>query len=283
MLSKYSYIIGLEPSKGARSPVLWNKAYKTLGIDCSMLPIDIPDLPSLRSTFQNLVSDESCLGGCIAFPYKEHFLQLIGLSNVDVDASSIGAINCFYRNANGTFSGLNTDYIAFRKHFLSSCSELLKSSVSEISVVGFGGVGKAVLQALKNISKDFDFRINLVTTKHDLCVGSDINIVNYNDRFAAYSASQIIINCTTLGCNNLSSKSIFNESQLGSLSKCLCFYDLIYTPLQTLNMSLALTASSSMIIYNGLSVNLFQAVEAFQVVNSISYSDYHLVLSSMQN
>ena len=283
MTNSHSYIIGLEPSKGARSPILWNCAYKKLEIDCSMLPMDIPDITGLCHAFNQLQADESCLGGCIAFPYKEYMLRLVGMDNVDSEASAIGAINCFYRNSQGTFSGINTDYIAFHKHFLSTCSHLLDSAVSNISVVGYGGVGKAVVQALKNISIDYDFEISVISTKSDLCLDHDnTNVVKYNDKTVAYSKSEIIINCTSLGCNELSSKSIFDESDLSYLSKCLCFYDLIYTPLYTRNMQLASTASPAMILYNGINVNLYQAVEAFRVVNSIKLADYDLILSSME-
>ena len=37
---KYTAILGLNPSKGARSPKLWNKVYKELGIECEMRAID---------------------------------------------------------------------------------------------------------------------------------------------------------------------------------------------------------------------------------------------------
>tara|TARA_A100001015_G_C14884533_1_gene669799 strand:+ start:698 stop:904 length:207 start_codon:yes stop_codon:yes gene_type:complete len=38
---KYSLIIGEEPSKGARSPKLWNRAYKIHKISNRMYPADV--------------------------------------------------------------------------------------------------------------------------------------------------------------------------------------------------------------------------------------------------
>ena len=39
----YSVILGLNPSQGARSPSLWNKAYGYFDIDSEMIPIDIDE------------------------------------------------------------------------------------------------------------------------------------------------------------------------------------------------------------------------------------------------
>ena len=38
---KYTTIIGLSPSKGARSPKLWNRAFKKYGIKNEMVPLDV--------------------------------------------------------------------------------------------------------------------------------------------------------------------------------------------------------------------------------------------------
>ena len=38
---KYTSIIGLSPSKGARSPKLWNRAFKKYGIKNEMVPFDV--------------------------------------------------------------------------------------------------------------------------------------------------------------------------------------------------------------------------------------------------
>ena len=38
---KFVGIIGSEPSKGARSPILWNKAFSKLKINMKMFPLDV--------------------------------------------------------------------------------------------------------------------------------------------------------------------------------------------------------------------------------------------------
>ena len=39
--NKFAAIIGLNPSNGARSPLLWNAAYSYYNDDTRMLPIDV--------------------------------------------------------------------------------------------------------------------------------------------------------------------------------------------------------------------------------------------------
>ena len=40
---KFVSIIGSNPSKGARSPALWNKAFSNLKINLKMFPLDVED------------------------------------------------------------------------------------------------------------------------------------------------------------------------------------------------------------------------------------------------
>ena len=40
-LDKFAAIIGSQPSKGARSPILWNSAFKNHGLNYLMVPLDV--------------------------------------------------------------------------------------------------------------------------------------------------------------------------------------------------------------------------------------------------
>ena len=39
----YAVIIGSSPSKGARSPVLWNAVYEALNVETRMVPLDVEE------------------------------------------------------------------------------------------------------------------------------------------------------------------------------------------------------------------------------------------------
>ena len=70
MNSEYYAILGINPSKGARSPILWNRVFKKLKINSKMICIDIE--PKLFNQKVNqLFKDKNFKGGAITNPYKE--------------------------------------------------------------------------------------------------------------------------------------------------------------------------------------------------------------------
>ena len=52
MKKNYTLIIGKSPSKGARSPTLWNKVFKKKKIDCEMFPLDVSNSKILKKNFR---------------------------------------------------------------------------------------------------------------------------------------------------------------------------------------------------------------------------------------
>ncbi len=63
-LPKYAAIIGESPSKGARSPILWNAAFKDLGLLCQMVPMDV-STQKLEVLLRELDQDLDFIGGCL--------------------------------------------------------------------------------------------------------------------------------------------------------------------------------------------------------------------------
>ena len=91
----YAAILGLTPSKGARSPLLWGAAFTAAGIDAVMHPMDVrPD--NLATVVAGLKADPRYLGGAVAVPHK----QTIGamLDRLEPEAAKIGAVNSIYRD-----------------------------------------------------------------------------------------------------------------------------------------------------------------------------------------
>ena len=104
--NKFSAIIGLKPSKGARSPKLWNKVYKFLKSNIKMIPIDIKR-KKFRETFKKLIRNENYIGGAVTMPYKE--LSLKYLKNFDKKINQIRSINCLLRDKKFNLYGIHTD------------------------------------------------------------------------------------------------------------------------------------------------------------------------------
>ena len=65
--ARYAAIIGASPSKGARSPVLWNAAFDAHGIDAEMVPMDVAP-EHLEEVTTALRRDTRFLGGAVAAP-----------------------------------------------------------------------------------------------------------------------------------------------------------------------------------------------------------------------
>ena len=270
----YSLIIGLSPSKGARSPKLWNRAYKNFEIDCEMRPLDVANEAQLIEIFNELIYDNKFQGGSITFPYKENFANLLQNSLIDQATKKLGAINSLYRDENGRLYGANTDGIA-----AVNCLEekFFSNSIrpNQILVLGLGGVGKAVIAFINN---------NLMETYPDLKLfGSSrrkdvnflqkfhkINYVPWNDRHEYVNEGTLLINCTSLGdYQNLNSAPIFFD-KISKNNLPFGLFDVIHTPKDTL---LTRWAEDNQLVYsNGVEMNLKQASIAFKLSTKLNVS-----------
>ena len=102
----YVLIIGLTPSKGARSPKLWNKVYKKNKSQIRMYPADV-EKKKLKNFVKFLKKEKSFLGGSITAPYKVDMLKYLDI--ISSDAKKIGSINTIVKR-NQKLIGFNTDY-----------------------------------------------------------------------------------------------------------------------------------------------------------------------------
>lgn len=134
----FAAIIGESPSKGAKSPILWNAAFKDLGINAVMHPFDVTreKLPGL---VQSLRNDKTYIGGAVTMPYKVDLVSL--LDAVEPEAENIGAINCIYRQ-NDKLVGANTDGAGALWSLEQSYGEVLEGK--KVLLLGTGGAGRAV-------------------------------------------------------------------------------------------------------------------------------------------
>ena len=111
-LGLYAAIIGETPSKGARSPLLWNAAFKAHDLDQSMIPFDV-NQKNIFQLLNELNDDKNFVGGAVAVPYKETVAQWLG-GAITPEAKKIGAVNCLFRGNDGQLMGTNTDGEAAR-------------------------------------------------------------------------------------------------------------------------------------------------------------------------
>jgi len=305
-LKKFSLIIGNSPSKGARSPILWNKVYRSLKLKQLMLPADIKS-ENFDKFIYFIKKEKRFLGGAVAVPFKERVID--HLDYIDPAAKKIGAVNIIVNN-NGKLEGYNTDYDGCIYTFKNI---LIKKKRKKILILGFGGAGKSVFFSTVNFfynSKIYIYnrsKINFFFKKKNKNLVTFLNNLKILKKFSF----DIIINATTVGfdswykiknkfinykyftpISNLEkvkpiSKNEFNKFFdynkkliLRNMKETLEFinknsraflFDIIYNPNKTVLIRLAdlLNIKST----NGLDMNLYQACKGFALVNKFLNKD----------
>ena len=264
-LDKFAVIIGKNPSLNARSPVLWNAAFKANNLNYSMVPIDA-DLENLEIVLRLLQEDKKCIGGAITIPYKTNVLNWLG-ENASEEAKNIKAVNCIYRDKEGIFRGTNTDGEASLVAFKSKFGEFKNKKVM---IMGSGGAGKAVIAYF---TKELN-NLNLyLTSRNKSYFNSEekpknIAWVDWQEKSLILKTIDILINCTSLGFDSQIDITPIEDRDIRLLKKQSIVYDIIYNPEKTLLLNLA--EKYELKIMNGSEMNLLQAVLAFKyVVNTV--------------
>ena len=261
--NQYATIIGLNPSKGARSPLLWNAAFDEFGVSMKMYPLDV-ERNNVEKIIELLEKDQLFRGSAVAAPYKIVLADALK-SNLTPQAKLIGAINCIYRDQEGKLKGTNTDGEAALKCIINKIGSIKNKN---IMILGSGGVAKAVCGYISfNLSQKSNLylvsrseNINK-TQKEQLRITELLSFNNFQDYLCK---TDILINCTTVGWNDQINESPINSKELTLLSKDAFVYDVIYQPLKTKLLNLA--DLQDIKFENGLEMNLEQAILAFKYV-----------------
>jgi len=308
-IGKFSVILGLSPSKGARSPILWNAAYKKMNQNISMLPFDVKK-EKIKKLFELLRLDTNYIGGSVTIPYKIKMTEFVDF--VDPLAKIIGSINTIKKLGSKKFIGINTDYDG-------CCATLKKIKLKKddnILIIGIGGAGKAcVLSALnlyknnsiylfnrsyfkakklklklksKNIKvlKNYKILSNIKNIKlviNASSVGFDSWLQNKNGYYNLKYFSPISNVAKIRSIKSRNEKKFVKDNALQIKLNILETYrffkknnkakvfDIIYNPQKTVFQEICELFNNK--TYNGLGMNLEQAVVAFSKVNNIKNYD----------
>ncbi len=103
-------IVGDAPSHYAKSPPIWNAAFRRLGIDALYLPFDV-QTSRLKDLASVLKDSERIMGVNITVPYKVQILD--HLDGLEEKADQIKAVNTVVRTEDGRLLGSNTDGSGF--------------------------------------------------------------------------------------------------------------------------------------------------------------------------
>ncbi len=295
----YAAILGESPSKGARSPLLWNQAFAGLDISGMMHPMDVA-ADELGSVVGLLREDERFIGGAVTMPHKIGILP--HLDALEREAEAIGAVNCIYRDG-PRLIGSNTDGAGARWSLESALGESVGGKT--VLLLGTGGAGAAVAAyiaaaltpsgRLVLANRSAASRAALASRLRKICPLEETT--DWPVTPATAGGADILINCSTVGFahpvrTDSGEVSLKTQTPLGSvdmesalisgaeratagtiarnLEETLVVlaamndpfvFDIIYQPAQTVLLYLAALLGYRTL--NGLPMNLEQAVIAF--------------------
>ena len=267
-LKAFSFIIGLNPSKGARSPILWNKVYEAQGKRVRMLPLDVEET-NLEELIMVLQKEPSCFGGAVAVPYKEKIFTTLS-DNCTETIRQIGAINCILRrNPNDkVFSCTNTD----GEGALEPIAKKLDGETElKIALIGYGGAGKSIFAFLQQYSNRHQiFLFNRTLPERKFLDNLKINTIELEKLPSNIEKLDILINATSVGSQSNLGERLIEREHLCKLKSSALVYDIIYDPPETTLLKDA--KELGLDTMNGLDMNLLQAVLAFKHVNHTTLS-----------
>jgi shikimate dehydrogenase len=188
------------------------------------------ELPLLQH-FPRLWKEMPALRGVnVTIPYKQAVIPY--LHRLDASAEAVGAVNVIRREADGSLTGFNTDYLGFLK---SLKAWLPAEALFKALVLGTGGSSRAVQAALQTLQLPYR-RVSRQPGKDELSY-EELNKEIVEDY-------RLIINCTPLSATHY-------------------LYDLVYNPEKT--AFLAEGEKKGARIKNGLEMLYTQAEAAWQI------------------
>ena len=255
------FIVGLNPSKGARSPRLWNTAFRNCQIDGEMFPLDISS-EDVEQVAAILEQNSRVIGVAIAAPYKTRLAELFA-GQLSPAAQKSGSINLLSRASNGRFTGSNTDGLAAVESLLESAPELAER---ETLVLGCGATGRAVIASLLDVVDPGRVSVAYRDPQHKVWLdGVGVGSLPISSVSSRLNGTSILINCTSLGWGVQSHLSPLMLEDLKLLPTESLVFDVVYQPDPT---RLLIDARSlGLRTLSGGRMNLLQAVLAFCISN----------------
>ncbi len=256
--SKFT-VIG-NPVNQSLSPDLHSFVFELLNFDYDYSKIEIE--PEYLSVFINKTRVSDLIGFNVTAPHKE---TIIGyLDRVDPIAKTIGAVNCV-KVENGILTGHNTDWIGFLESIRRNQINLADRAVT---ILGSGGVSKAILYALSTINIEQPITVvyrskenceKLLESVKEWNFRSAITVEPFNTFDNSLFPDSVIVNCTPVGMfpdsNSPIPKSCIKPNQI--------VIDTIYNPSITTLLTYAKDTGAKYI--NGLEMFIVQGLTSLNI------------------
>lgn len=243
------------------SPVMHNKAFKTLGLDYIYLPFEVH--PEDLNTVVKALPALGIKGLNVTIPYKEKIITF--LDELDPLAQKIGAVNTIVIK-NRKLHGYNTDGSGF---LASLREEGFEPATKKVMILGAGGSARAVAFSLANAGvQEITFVVRNLLQGEKLA--ADLNksfsvslkVVEFSSLAEhVVAAAHLIVNTTPVGM--YPHEDTMPPLKLDGLHQGQHFYDLIYRPFETKIMGEA--RKRGLTVQNGVGMLVHQGAQAFSL------------------
>ena len=259
--TKVAVIVGLNPSKGARSPHLWNAAFHECQIDGEMFPVDVAS-DNVEQLVAVLEQDQRIIGVAIAAPYKSLAAELYR-EDLTKAAAQCGSINLLFRSQNNRFVGSNTDGLAAFESLREVEPEVGRK---QILLMGCGATGRAVAAVLgEQLGADRLVIAHRNPAHAEWISRLGATPLEFSKLSERLGSVDVLINCTTIGWGDNSDQTPLNEAEIGLLPTSSLVFDVIYQP--DPSQLLRLARKRGLKTLSGARMNLLQASMAFCASN----------------
>tara|TARA_A100001015_G_C15038274_1_gene737773 strand:- start:1521 stop:2342 length:822 start_codon:yes stop_codon:yes gene_type:complete len=252
--TKFFFSMAINP--GNTGAKLHNSLFRILKLNNIYIPLKVKNKTNAKNILKNLN-----FSGCsLSMPFKESLVSTV--DKLDKSASDIKSINTILKKNNKLF-GYNTDYYA--------AIEILKkaklSKSKKVLLLGFGGVAKAILKALKDLKfKDITISARKKRNFNKLKICKNVKFCKwkYKDKLKAH----FLINATPLGMFGKNEKKCPVEESF--LKDIYSVYDLTINP--NINKLQKLCEKHKIKYYSGTYSSYLQGIRQFEIYNNIRLS-----------
>ncbi|XP_026379731.1 bifunctional 3-dehydroquinate dehydratase/shikimate dehydrogenase, chloroplastic-like isoform X2 [Papaver somniferum] len=255
-------IIG-KPVGHSKSPLLFNKAFKSVGFNGVYVPFLVDDLAKFLATY----ASADFAGFSCTIPHKEAALQCC--DEVDPIAKLIGAVNTIVRRpSDGKLIGYNTDYIGAISAIedgMRGSNKIYQGTGSPLAgklfvVIGAGGAGKALAYGAKEKGARVVIANRTYERARELAdlVGGEAVTLAQLETFRPEDG-MILANTTSIGMQPKIEETPIPKHALGAYA---LVFDAVYTPKVT---RLLLEAEESgATVVTGVEMFIGQAYEQYE-------------------
>ncbi len=235
-----------DPISHSLSPIMMNTAFRRENVNAVYLGLHAKSIEDLIKCVQNIPLQ----GFSVTMPYKQEIVA--ELDNSDVLTQKTGACNTVVRSAEGKLYGFNTDVAGI----VGPLEQRLTLPNAKVLVIGAGGAARAAVFGLKARGADVSILNRSAANAQKLARQAGAKTIKRTDlKKLQFDA---IVNATPLGMGT-NKQAPLEQKEI----KAKYVFDLVYNPLETRFLKLAVTEGASAV--SGVEMFVSQGARQFEI------------------